>query len=575
MIMRSARFKASLAGLVILVLLAASACSSDEAGEVVEVIKERTVVVTERVEVPVERTVIVQERVVVEKIVEVDPRTGGTIKAIPQASFASMDPQWTTATITLYPAVNTMEGAFTRDDNLNPQPQLVEKWDTPDGGKTWNLTLRSGLKFHNGDPVTAADMVGTWKRSAEKSGFGRLVVGTFQGSVEAIDDLTFRFNLGEGTGLVIDSLTTIGNSRAPWVSGKEIWSQELTDKKDFIVGTGPFKFSRWDPGDRVVLERWDDYQSRTNPTSWLAGRHKVFVDFVEFIEVPDPAARVAALETGEVDWVDEYSNALASRIQNSTNAVFLTAEPGRHVVMMGNRAKPPFDNDLAMRAVQVALDADKLMKAFAGGDKGVFWDTCPGRLGCSFNAGPMTSTAGQEYYNQKDLEKGRQLVKEAGVEGAHIRLMSPEDLVGFGDYTKPFAELLTDLGFDVEYQATDWATVTTRRADPDLWEVFPTGGKLGFGGGLTPITRTGWTKEGWFQNYQDPGGRMSALFDQFAREIDPAKQKSLMDQIQLLAYEGMPEWYIGQQTWPTGISTRLKNYSNKAAPYFADVWLEE
>jgi peptide/nickel transport system substrate-binding protein len=567
--------------------------------EQVEIVKEVPVVVEKEVvvkeEVPVEvekevvrevekrvvQTVVVERQVIkevvkeVERIVEVDPRMGGTIKAIPQASFASLDPQWTTATITLYPAANTMEGAFTRNDDLGLQAQLVDKWEISNNELTWTFTLRSGVMFHNGEPLTAADVIGAWERSAAKSGFGSRIVNDYLDSFEVVDDLTFSFTLSEPTGLLIASLATLGHGRAPWVSAREIWSQPLTEKKDTIIGTGPFTLLRWDPGDRVILERWADYSSRADVTSWLAGRHTPLVDKVEFIEVPDSAARVAALETGEVDWVDEYPSALASRIQSSPNAVFQTARPGRHVVMVGNRVKPPFNNDTAMRAVQVALDADKLMKAFAGGSKGVFWDTCPGMLGCSFNAGPMTSTAGEEYYNLKDLERGRELVKEAGVEGTHIRLMSPEDLVGFGDYTKPFTELLTDLGFDVEYQATDWATVTTRRADPELWEVFPTGGKLGLGGGLTPITRTFWLKEGWFNNYQDPEGRMEELFSRFARETDPLMQKAIMDDIQLEAYKSMPNWYIGQQTWPTGISIRLKNYSNKAVPYFADVWIEE
>jgi len=120
----------------------------------------------------------------------------------------------------------------------------------------------------------------------------------------------------------------------------------------------------------------------------------------------------------------------------------------------------------------------------------------------------------------------------------------------------------------------DWATVTTRRPDPDLWEVFPTGGKLGLGGAFSPLIRTHLLKDGWFNNFQDPGGEMEALFAKFARETDYAKQKVIMDQIQTLTYEQVPMWIIGQQTWPTGTSKRLKNFNNKAAPYFADCWLE-
>ena len=184
----------------------------------VPVVVEKEVVVKEEVPVEVEKEVVreVEKRVVqtvlVEKqvikevvrevVVEVDPRMGGTIKAIPQASFASLDPQWTTATITLYPAANTMEGAFTRNDDLGLQAQLVDKWEISNNELTWTFTLRSGVMFHNGEPLTAADVIGSWERSAAKSGFGSRIVNDYLDSFEVVDDLTFSFTLSQPTGLL-------------------------------------------------------------------------------------------------------------------------------------------------------------------------------------------------------------------------------------------------------------------------------------------------------------------------------------------------------------------------------------
>ena len=80
-------------------------------------------------------------------------KMGGTVKAIPQASIASLDPQFAGATVSLYTASNVTESAFTRDDSLQVAPMLVDTWEISADQLTWTFTLRSGLKFHNGEPV--------------------------------------------------------------------------------------------------------------------------------------------------------------------------------------------------------------------------------------------------------------------------------------------------------------------------------------------------------------------------------------------------------------------------------------
>ena len=461
-------------------------------------------------------------------------KMGGTVKAIPQASIASLDPQFAGATVSLYTASNVTESAFTRDDSLQVAPMLVDTWEISADQLTWTFTLRSGLKFHNGEPVTAADVIGSYKRTEHKAAFGKILSKEFLESLDVVDDLTFEAKLSEPTGLVLQGFASNSGAYPPNVTSKEIWSQPDTEHKPYLIGAGPFKFVNWEPGDTITIEKWPDYQPRDEEPSWLAGGHTVYVDKVEIVEVPDSAARVAALVTGQVDWVDEYPSEFVSQVESSEKSVFLQANPGRMVWMIMNHRIPPFSSLEARQGVQYAIDADSIMALFAGGPKGRFWDTCPGYIGCSFNKSPLDSNAGAEYYNQANMEKGLQLIGESGQKGVTVRILSPEDLVGFGDYTKPFADLLEDLGFDVDFQSMDWATnISLWANNPEGWEVGIGGSKLGLGAGLSPLAHA-WIQTGGQQNmYLDESGRMMELMGQFARAISFEDQLELMKQIQI------------------------------------------
>ena len=504
---------------------------------------------------------------------EGEAKFGGTASGIGQANFPAVDAQWTGATVVQYLPSNMSETLFTRDFEDQIQPMLADTWEVSGDGLIWTFTIRSGLKFHNGEPVTAEDVIGSYNRA--NTAFLRRA-NDVTTEITADSEVSLSFHLSEASGLPILALTTPPGHRGPWVQPKEIWETPNTTAVDYISSTGPYKFVEWYVGDRVIMERWEDYQPRSEPASYMSGGHTAYIDRVEWLEVPDFATRVAALTTGQVDWVDEYPSDFASLVEESPNAVFTTGKPGRLVGMWPSHTHPPFDNQRVRQAVQMAMDNDKILGIAAGGQKGQFWDTCSGFMGCGINQTVWDSTGvpGTEAYNVKDVETAKKIIEEEGMVGVEVRLTSPEDLAMFKDTTRPFKELLEELGFVVEFIATDWGTVAALYNDADSFDLGITGTKLGYN--VSPL-QFDWflTADGARNGYSDPTGNMKKYFDQMARESDFEAIKAISDKVHAQFYEDVPMFYFGQQTWANGRSARIKNFANKHTPFWPNAWLED
>ncbi len=493
-------------------------------------------------------------------------RMGGTLRAVPHGSLKSLDAQWTTVTVTANVRHHLQEGLFTLDDNLALQPQLAESWQSSPDLLTTTVKLRDGLEFHSGETLKAGDLVGSFNKVKDVATLWKLVATEFGGVISALDDRTLQIQVSEPTALVLDSLMT-EQSFPPIAVPESAYSLPQTESAPEPVGTGPFKFESWSPGDRWTMVRYDDYNPSALQTSGLAGRHVAFVDRVEWIEIPDQAARLAALEVGEVDLLDFFSPTLADRVFSSETVDPVVVMPGEQMGVYLNHLKPPFDNKNVRRALQLAYPMESALKLSVGGNDAL-WRLCPTYYTCGTR---WENTVGTENYNAQDLDQARQLVKEAGFEGTTVRLMAAQDMPWFPQLSLVTREVLEDVGFVVDFQSMDWATLTTRRADPELWEAFHTGS----GTTVTPLTKSTLTKNGWFNRYQDESGKMAELLAEFTRAKTAADQVELIGELQAQAFEDVPYVLIGEVARLFAAGKNVEGF--KPAHYFLvfDVWLEE
>ena len=232
---------------------------------------------------------------------------------------------------------------FALDENLQIQPQMVDTWEVSDDTLRYTFTLRDGLLWHDGPPVTSEDVVASLRRWGQKDGQGQLLMA-FTESLEALDDKTFRLTLKEPFGLVLDALAK-PSSNVPFIMPARVAATPADEQIKDTTGSGPFIFlaEEWRPGHQVVYRRNDAYVPRDEPPSFAAGGKRVYVERVEWIYLPDPATANAALQQGEVDYWEFAPPDFVSVLEGSPGITVEVADLyGAQAWLRPNHLHPPF-----------------------------------------------------------------------------------------------------------------------------------------------------------------------------------------------------------------------------------------
>ncbi len=494
------------------------------------------------------------------------------LRVVPHADLKNVDPIWTTAYITRNHGYMVYDTLFAVDEEGEVQPQMVGEYSLSDDGLTWTFTLRDGLKWHDGDPVTAEDCIASIERWSKRDTMGQKLAD-FTASMEAVDDKTFKLVLKEPYGLVLASLGKI-SSNVPFMMKKEHAETDAFTQVTEIVGSGPFKFvqDEWVPGSKVVYVKNEDYVPRDEPASAAAGGKVVKVDRVEWLYIPDPATSMNALQNGEVDLWETPSPDMVPLMRMQENIVVEVIDPlGTQGWMRPNHLYPPFDDAKVRQALAMATPQETYLQAIVGDPE--LYKTCKAYLICDT---PYGSEAGSDGYLEGDMEKARAMLEEAGAMGHKVVLMQPTDIPLLNSASLVTAQVLRDMGFDVEVQAMDWSTLTSRRAvmkpvDEGGWNIFHT---YSTGADVqSPISNSGISGGGkeraWFGWPDDP--KMEELRDSFARATDPEKQRAIAVDIQKRAFETIPYVNYGQWFQPMAWRKGLTGVLVSPVPFFWNV----
>ena len=498
------------------------------------------------------------------------------LRVVPHADLKNVDPIWTTAYITRNHGYMVYDTLFAADANGEIQPQMVGDFSVSDDGLTYTFTLRDGLKWHDGSPVTAADCIASIERWGKRDGMGQKLMD-FTASMEAVDDKTFTMQLKEPYGLVLDSLGKI-SSNTPFMMKEEFAKTDAFTQVTEIVGSGPFRFvaDEWVPGSKVVYVKNEDYVPRDEPPSAAAGGKVVHVDRVEWVYIPDPATTMNALQNGEVDLWETPSPDMVPIMKTQDNIVIDVIDPlGTLGWLRMNHLHAPFDNPKVRQAVAMAVHQETYLLALVGDPS--LYKTCKAYFICGT---PNDSTAGDKGYLEGNMDAAIKMLEEEGVVGHKIVLMQPTDIPVLNSASLVTAQLLRDLGFDVEVQAMDWSTLTSRRAEKKKvedggWNVFHT-----YATGAdaqSPIANIGVSGGGveraWFGWPTDEG--VEKLRDDFARETDPAKKQQIIETLQASLFELVPYVNYGQWFQPMAWRKGLKGVLVSPVPFFWNIELPE
>jgi peptide/nickel transport system substrate-binding protein len=399
-----------------------------------------------------------------------------TVRAVMHAEVKFLDPHFTTADITQVHGYMIYDTLFALDANGQPQPQMVEAYRVSADKLTYTFTLRDGLKWHDGKPVRAADAVASLKRWAIKDAAGQKLMAR-AASLEATGEKSFVLKLKEPYGLIIRALAK-EYSYVPFIIPERQAAQDPS--KPFEgekVGSGPFMFveKEWVPGSKTVYVKFKDYLPRTEAGSYYAGGKKVNVERVEFVVIPDQSTAVAALEKGEVDYLQRPHMDQWPILRKNANIAMYRADVSQ-MQIHPNHLNPPFDNVKARQALMLMTNQEEYLRAIAGDPQN--FRACYSYLGC---AGWLETDAGADLLKKQDLEKAKQLLAEAGYKGEKIVVMAPSDFATINAASLTTAAMLRKLGVNVDLQAMDWGTLVSRRPvkdppskNPGGWHIFHT-----------------------------------------------------------------------------------------------------
>ena len=461
------------------------------------------------------------------------------LRVIPQANLTSLDPVWTTAVVTRNHAFLVYDQLLAQDAKGEIRPQMAEGWVTEPDGLTVTFTLRTGLKFHDGERVLARDCVASIHRWARRDPFMQVLQPGIA-AVEVLDDRRFRFRLRKPMPLLTLAL---GQTQFPcFVMPERLAATDAFQQVREAVGSGPFRFlaEEWNPGQRAVWARFDDYEARAEPVDGLAGGRVPRLDRVEWTVISDPATAASAMSTGEQDyWEYPLHDLLPLLKRNRQVVVDQRLLDGTYGICRFNCLQPPFDNPAIRRAVAMAVDQRDYLSAVAGSEKGG-WEACEGVFTCGT---PLANEAGSEILKTHSIEKAKAALAAAGYQGEKVVLIAPGDYPQINALSMVTADLLRRLGMNLELVSTDWGTLVQRRAskepvDKGGWSIIHTtasGQSLGLPAYHLFLRANG--PQAWFGWPDD--AEIERLRGAWVEAADPAEGRRIAEALNRRAMEVM------------------------------------
>jgi peptide/nickel transport system substrate-binding protein len=488
------------------------------------------------------------------------PRFGGVLKVATIGEPPSLDPHGNASVVTSAPMWHVFETLFTFDGDFNPIPLLAEGHALADGGRRYTITLRKGVRFHNGKELTSADVVASLNRWGDMAADGRSLWKLVR-EVDAKGSHEIVIHLKEPYADLVSALAGAQGGAA--IYPKEVIDAAGTGPLKQFIGTRPFRLVEHRPNRHVRLARFKEYAARNEPPNGAGGKRVAYLDELLFVPVPDMAVRLAGVESGSYHYGftmgGQYDRILSMRSVEPRRGTpgFLAAVLNHQQGLM---------TSLKLRqAFQAALDMESIMDAAAG--HYLFYRLDPGL--CPPELVFQNSKAGAALYNQKDKAKARRLLTEAGYTGQPVRWLTTNEAAHHYKSALVAKQQLEDVGFKIDLlQVLDFATLGRSWGKPELYDVFSNMP----GTALSPKVDCLSHFSGWWCLEEK-----ERLLVELARETDARKRKGIIDRVQILFYEDVGQIKFGDLYNLAVVRRELRGDFRSTAftPFFWNAWLEK
>lgn len=444
-----------------------------------------------------------------------EPVKGGEITVgIAQDLDDSLDPHQTVAAGTREVLFNIFEGLVKPNSDGEMIPAVAEKYELSEDGTTYTFTLRDGVKFHNGQTVTAEDVVYSINRcAAVPEGQEKPLVAAFSAvkSVEALDEKTVAVTIAQRDLEFISYMTAA------------IIPADYENQDTAPVGTGPFKFVSRTPQQDFVMERFEDYWGAP---AWL--------DKVTYKICENADALVMNLNGGSIDLCAHLTSAQASQLNQSFQVLEGTMNLVQ-AIYLNNQAKP-FDNQLVRQALCYAIDRQGIMDMVADGH--------------GTAVGSSIYPAFTKYFLPElvdkyphDVAKAKELLAQAGYpDGFDMTISVPNNYQPHMDTAEVVAEQLREAGINVTIQPVEWSTWLDTIYNGRQFQATVVGVDAANMTARAMLERFTSDYGKNFINYNNPA--YDALFQQAINAQDEATQTDLYKQMETMLADTAANVYI-------------------------------
>jgi peptide/nickel transport system substrate-binding protein len=449
--------------------------------------------------------------------------------------------------------MHIVEGLVAYREDTSIAPMLASAVAVSPDGLRYTFTLRDGVRFQNGQPLTAREVQWTWQRYLDPKTQWRCLA-EFDGrgaakivDVSTPDAKTVVFQLDQANGLFLaamarpdcagsgivhpDSLAADGSWRAP-------------------IGTGPFTLGKWQKGQYVELDRFTGYTPRGEvmPDGYT-GNKQVFVDKVRFAVIPDPASAKAALLSGGVDLLPDVTAMDAAQLKQ-VKGLHIQVSPIMTISGLLFQTRDPLLQDVRIRrAVALSLDYVQMVAALSDGLSVVNNSVIP-------TASPYYDATAHQGYTH-DLEEARRLLKEAGYNGQKIRMLVNKRYPQMFDMGLLSQAMAQAVGLNIDMETLEWGTQLERYQSGNYQMMsFSYSGRFDAAQSFESVI--GDKDKEPRKVWDNP--EALAILRQAQREVDPAKRQPLFDKLHTLMLKDVPMVVIYNGTAIGAMGKRVEGY---------------
>ncbi len=493
------------------------------------------------------------------------PHTGGDFVFAQEAEINTLDQMASSTISTRNIAMNIYESLMTRDENNHPILELAAAMQEARDHLTYTFRLRQGIHFHNGKPMTSADVMASFDRYA-KLGLERGMLANVD-HWTAPDAATFVIHMKRAQPTFIEALSAFS---VPIVimpaEDRDIPALQLTRP----IGTGPYQVAGSAPGGEIRLTRFDGYQPNGSfhERTGFGGYKQACLDSVIFRIVTDPAARVAGLSSGELQGVEDVPAAAVADLNQNTNISILPLKHWWIQIANPNTSNPPTDKLLVRKAIQAALDMNEIMNAASDGSYEL-------NIGFQYPDQSDYTDAGKETYNLHDPELAKKYLAQADYQGEPVILVTNNDYPSMYNAAMVMQQQLQAVGINAQMKVVDWPTsVQMMRNTTEGWNFHFTA--WGTQPALGPLAVMRFLVQP-NATFRPPDGKddpdlLAAWNDMNTLPTSEGRQEAFA-RMQKLALERVYALPFGSLTKFQGVRSNVNGFVPFRIPRMANVWL--